>query len=85
MIYPAPKTKPIRLKGKAYTKFRKLVFEREDGKCQECGQWWPLNGFNTLEHGHVAHIINHSQGGSDTMDNVKWKCPTCHLKKEHGQ
>ncbi len=24
-------------------------------------------------------------GGGDTMDNVKWKCPGCHLEREHGK
>ena len=82
---PCPKPKTIRLKGKAYTKFRKEVFDREKGLCQDCGQYVSLlcdGKFITVFCGHVSHIKSHGAGGGDTLDNVKWKCFKCH-RKEH--
>jgi 5-methylcytosine-specific restriction endonuclease McrA len=83
------KKKPIRLKGKAYSEFRKQVFDRAEGLCEDCGRWVPLytpleHGFNVLACGHVAHIKSHGAGGGDTLDNVRWLCYECHILKEHG-
>ena len=81
-----PKKKAIRLKGKAYTLFRKAVYERARGMCDECGLPAPLlddGRFNVFTCGHVAHIRSRGAGGGDTLDNVKWKCWECHLVLEH--
>lgn len=76
-----PKKKPIRLKGAAYTKFRKQVHDRAKGVCEVCGMAAPLVGFNC---GTVSHIKSRGSGGGDTLDNVRWEhWDMCHSKK-HG-
>lgn len=88
MLNSQPKKKAVRLKGKAYSAFRKEVYERENGVCQECETYAPLfdvyGQFNEFTCGHVSHIKSRGSGGSDTLDNVKWKCFKCHNIKEHG-
>jgi len=84
MIESFPKTKPIRLKGKAYTNFRKEVFEAFSGRCSDCGKWVPFEGPSVFEQGHVSHIKSRGAGGSDILSNVNWKCYNCHIVKEHG-
>lgn len=79
---PQPKNKPIRLKGKAYTEFRRQVWLRAGGQCEICGVWAPLNSDTVFTMGHVAHINGRKNG--DTLDNAKWKCFYCHINKEHG-
>ena len=84
---PQPKTKPIRLKGKAKTEFRRAVAERAKYHCEDCGCHAPslvYGVFDVFNCGHVAHIKSYGAGGGDTMDNVKWKCNHCHIEKEHG-
>ena len=87
MLNPCPKHKPIRLKGKAKTEFRRKVAERAGEFCDVCGVHAPRlwrGRFNRLWCGHVAHIKSYGAGGGDTMDNVKWKCNYCHIEIEHG-
>jgi len=44
--------------------------------CMECGRTdLPL---------HLAHRINRSQGGQDTIENVRKLCIKCHLEGDHG-
>jgi len=83
-FHPVPKNKPIRLKGKAKRKLRIAVFEREDGICQDCKKYAPLNGTSIFDIGHEAHIKSVGSGGEDKMDNVRWLCYSCHIIKEHG-
>ena len=84
-----PKHKPVRLKGKAYTEFRKAVYERANGICAGCAGPVPLldyNGkFNIYTCGHVSHIKSRGAGGSDTLDNVEWRCFSCHMRKHSGR
>ena len=83
---PQPKNKPIRLKGKAYTKFRKEVHDHYNGMCAKCGAWSPftINGvFDVWTCGHVSHVKSRGAGGSDILDNVKWHCYACH-SEHHG-
>lgn len=83
---PNPKNKPIRLKGKKYTEFRKDLADRAGEQCETCGIPVPrlFNGyFHAYWCGHVSHIKSRGAGGSDTMDNVKWECFECHSAK-HG-
>ena len=85
-IRPDPKIKPIRLKGKAKTEFRKKVFKRAGGMCHDCGNYAPRlwhGVFNRLWCGHVSHIKSYGAGGGDTMDNVHWKCNECHITNGH--
>jgi 5-methylcytosine-specific restriction endonuclease McrA len=72
-----PKVKAIRLKGKAMEALRMECFKRDKGICQKCKTPTPWS------YGHMAHIISHGAGGSDVIDNVKWKCPHCHIILEH--
>jgi len=86
---PCPKTKPIRLKGKAYTEFRRQVYESADGICQDCGAYAPMRDedgvFDVFSCGHVHHAKRIGSGGEDVLSNKTiWLCSSCHLKKEHG-
>lgn len=43
--------------------------------CMKCGRTdLPL---------HLAHIINRSQGGLDTIENVRKLCILCHMNGDH--
>jgi hypothetical protein len=80
------KVKAIRLKGRAYTKFRREVHDRAGGHCERCGRYAPLlvdGVFDVFTCGHVAHKRSVGAGGSDTMDNVRWECYNCHIGLEH--
>jgi len=83
-----PKKHTVRLKGKAYTAFRKSVHEKYSGRCVECGRYAPLldadGAFDVFGCGHVAHTRSRGSGGEDVKNNVRWLCPKCHLEKEHG-
>ena len=89
------KQKPIRLKGKAKTEFRKKVFEHFNGRCQgvlpdgsQCEERPPLMDsdgvFDVFTCGHVSHIKSVGSGGEDILENVLYKCYNCHINKEHG-
>lgn len=80
---PQPKQKRIRLKGKAYTIFRKTVHEMAGGKCQTCGGPAPLmvNGvFNEYLCGHVSHL-RHGSNKEDVLGAVIWEDFKCHSKR----
>ena len=76
------KNPPIRLKGEALTELRWQCFERDAGICQRCGVYAPWDGF-WVSRGHMAHVKSRGVGGSDTLDNVVWKCASCHIGLEH--
>jgi len=84
---PQLKEKPIRLKGKAYTEFRKKVFGRAFGNCETCKGHAPLlwyGVFNEITCGHVHHVKSRGAGGEDVLsEDVVWLCYNCHLKT-HG-
>lgn len=83
MFNPQPKNKAKRLRGKDLEDLRRDVYDRDGGRCVDCGQWVPLNG-DVFTRAHLAHIISRGAGGSDIMENTQIKCPFCHLQKEHG-
>lgn len=61
------------------------ALKRANGKCEECGNNAPFISLSTgLPFLEVHHEIFLSQGGSDTVDNVKALCPNCHRKKHFG-
>src|SRR5690349_3683039 len=75
-----------RLQGVLLQELRLACYERDGGKCVECGipliyqPAHPLvpNGY------HMAHIRARSLGGKDEINNVRSKCAYCHLAVEHG-
>jgi 5-methylcytosine-specific restriction endonuclease McrA len=85
---PRPKPTTIRLTGKAYQKLRNQCFNDSNGTCWNCGAFAPLldhNGdFDLFACGHLSHIKSRGAGGGDTINNVRWSCPECHLQAEHG-
>jgi hypothetical protein len=55
----------------------RAVEARADGRCEYCRMHQALQGATF----HVEHITPKSVGGSDTLDNLAWACPSCNLKK----
>lgn len=87
MIKSYFKEKPIRLKGKAKTEFRREVGERSIELCESCGCYAPISFYGVFDLyicGHLSHIKSYGAGGGDTHDNVKWQCYDCHINKKHG-
>jgi len=82
-----PKIKPIRLKGKDYTRFRQEVGRAANWTCQTCKAHAPakvLGVFNLFYCGHVHHVKSRGVGGEDVLsEDVVWLCYNCHLKT-HG-
>jgi hypothetical protein len=78
-----PKNPPIRLKGKAYTNLKWLVFNRANGLCERCFAWAPFNDKKGRPPGQLCHIKSRGAGGDDTPENTWWGCWECHAK-EHG-
>jgi hypothetical protein len=65
------------LKGKDVEVIRLAVFEREKGRCWNCGAYYGWN------YGHLRHLA----GGNGARrcwcpENLGWGCPKCH-KSEH--
>jgi 5-methylcytosine-specific restriction endonuclease McrA len=79
------KPRPGRLTGEALKDLRRQCYERDGGKCVECGipliyePAHPLvpNGY------HMSHIRARSLQGKDELSNVRSKCSFCHLILEH--
>lgn len=51
---------------------REAVWRRDGSRCVECGRDQDL---------HIDHIIPHSRGGSDTLENLQIMCAKCNLTK----
>jgi hypothetical protein len=54
---------------------RQAVYERDGGRCRYCGSTKDL---------HYDHILAHSKGGSDTVENLQLLCEKCNLSKGSG-
>lgn len=54
---------------------RKTVYERDNYKCQNCGEGGGSND-NTELHAH--HIVPKSKGGTHNISNLKTLCEDCH-------
>ena len=82
-----PKHKAVILKGKAYTDFKRDIWEnRAKKRCEVCGRCIPLTidgVFNVFACAHLAHIKRRRVGG-DVPENVLIKCYKCHINDEHG-
>jgi hypothetical protein len=51
---------------------RRAVFERDAGRCVECGSTFGIQ---------YDHVIPWSMGGADTVDNLQILCTTCNQSK----
>ena len=84
---PMPKTKPVRYKGTARTKFRRKIGKNAHEICQSCGCWAPLyladGTFDLFSCGHLSHLKGYGAGGGDVPENVKWQCYKCHIELKH--
>ena len=85
-----PKTKPIRLKGKAMEKLRRDCFERDGYRCQHSGASsdYFMSGIRcnrpiNWQDGHMCHRKSRGARGSDTLDNVFTGCAVCHMKQHN--
>ncbi|MHB1952166.1 MAG: HNH endonuclease [Sulfobacillus sp.] len=56
---------------------RYRVFRRDGFRCCECGI--P----QTLQSGHLAHIVSRGAGGEDTEENTRLLCWKCHAAAHH--
>ena len=65
---PIPKRKRHHIPQKV----KDTVWNRDKGKCVECG---------SNENLEFDHIIPHSKGGANTYRNLQLLCQTCNLKK----
>jgi hypothetical protein len=60
-------------------KRRREVFERDEWRCVGCAA--PI----TWETGHMAHGGNTKISRCSCLENLKAKCETCHMVREHGR
>ena len=67
-----PKPKKIKLKGKAYTRLKKKVWQSQLGQCAHCKK------FVSFEESHLHHKQTRGAGGSDTEANTEILCWQCH-------
>jgi len=56
------------------SKVKKIVYERDRGRCAECGR---------KENLEFDHIIPVSEGGSSTENNIQILCLACNRKKSN--
>lgn len=76
--------RPGRLRGNAMKALRLECWLRDGGDCVVCKRPVSLSGKHILwPPMHMAHVKSRGAGGMDVIDNVKTKCPTCHLVLEH--
>lgn len=61
------------------------ALSRADGKCESCENVAPFLKRNGQPYLEVHHIIELSQGGSDSPKNIAAVCPNCHARITHGQ
>ena len=72
--------KEINRRKKISDTTRYAVLERAGFKCQCCGSK-PLKNNDVILH--IDHIIPHSLGGSDNVDNLQVLCDKCNLSKQN--
>ncbi len=84
---PQPKKIPVRLKPKAKTQFKRLLYLEAWRQCETCDKPIPLteNGkFNVFTCAHLSHIKSYGAGGGDTKENCLIECYDCHINRRHG-
>ena len=76
----------VRLTGENLKELRRACYDRDQGYCCECfnpvsdnlPEWHP-NRY------HMAHLKSRGAGGSDSLDNVRTLCASCHMKEHAGR
>jgi len=63
-----------RLPPAEYRALCREVWDRDDGRCVECGSSFFLE---------VDHIVARSRGGDDALENLRLLCRPCHAER-HG-
>lgn len=59
-------------RGPIPRELRKAVWERDEGKCVDCGATFDLQ---------FDHILPFAKGGATTLDNLAVRCAPCNLLK----
>ena len=72
--FRAERTRGVRLTLKA--KDRNYVFERDGGKCRDCGGTILYN-----EVWHIDHLVPVKKGGGNELSNLALSCVRCNLEK----
>jgi 5-methylcytosine-specific restriction endonuclease McrA len=76
----------VRLYGKDLDALRRDCFDRDESICQQC--WTPTSYLPRFDGDPVAYDMAHIQsrgaGGSDTLENVRCLCHSCHMKEHAG-
>lgn len=72
---PPPMPTPIQQqrRGVLPRELRRQVWERDGGRCQNCGSQFDLQ---------YDHIIPFSLGGATSVDNLQLLCGTCNQRKK---
>lgn len=63
---------PVKKSRKIPQRIKDMVWQRDEGKCVECG---------TKENLEFDHIIPHSKGGANTYRNIQLLCSSCNKTK----
>lgn len=76
------KTGRVRKYGADMAELRAEVYDRAAGLCEiKAAGCEKYAGWLS---GHMHHVRHRSLGGSDSLENCQWSCPSCH-RKEHNQ
>ena len=62
-------------RGPLTREIRRAVWERDGGRCVECGAQFDLQ---------YDHILSVAMGGATTIDNLQLLCQPCNLEKSDG-
>jgi len=83
---PQPKQRVVLLEGKAYTEFKREIYERDKGICQKCGRWFPPldqeGQFDVFRCAHLSHKKCRTKYG-DVPENAEIGCFDCHIANGH--
>jgi 5-methylcytosine-specific restriction endonuclease McrA len=72
----------VRRTGKDLEDLRRQCYDRDRRRCVDCHRplIWERGALDSM---HMAHIVSRGAGGSDSLDNVRTKCFSCHIEREH--
>lgn len=69
---------PYRYNPPDWAMRRRLVYDRDGGRCRRCGTIVPL------DKSHIHHVVRRAAGGGHSLDNLVVLCKDCHsLMPEH--